>query len=103
MSESKVVTAYIAPIRADKLKITSLDELAADPEPVTVEVSLEIPGIHAVQLESRVPLVVREDSLEYAETIAESIVAKMSELPHTAFAGDMLALAFAVLHYRQGT
>lgn len=84
---SKIVQGSIQPMQAGKLH---LDRLA---------VPLVLPDVHVVKLVSERPLVVAPESLDHAAACAERVIARMRTLPHTTEAGDLLAMAYAILHY----
>lgn len=89
---SKIVTATIAPITADKLRLHNVEEL-------TMEVPIKDPEVFSPTIVSMTPLVVTQETLDHAKEKASQILGIMGQLPATPLSGDLLALALAVLHY----
>lgn len=83
-----VFQATIAPIEANKIRLDRL----------TVPVPAP-PGVHVPEIVSHSPLVMGEKTLEHARTCAERVIERMGNLPHSAEAGDLLSMAYAILHY----
>ena len=83
-----MVVASIAPITADKIRWDRI----SPPPPAARE-------IHCVTLESDDPVVVAQRSLDHALKVAGRIRANLADMPVTPEAGDLISLAFAVLHY----
>jgi hypothetical protein len=90
-----IVRATIEPIRAEKILLRNLFP-EEEEEVVEAPVPLEI---HCVTLESQEPLVVAQRSLDHAEDVAKRVIALMPQMPLNPITGDLIALAFAVLHY----
>jgi hypothetical protein len=86
---SKVVTATIAPITADKLRLD------------TVEIPIKDPDIYSPGIVSMDPVVVTDETLKHAVQVAKQIVGMLDQLPATPLSGDLITLALAVLH-REG-
>jgi hypothetical protein len=78
--------ANIDPIHVDKIRIP------LGPQP----------GMYSPKLLSASPLEVAPETLDYARTCAQRVIDRQVNLPHTAEAGDLLAMAYAVLHFTKG-
>jgi hypothetical protein len=87
-----IVQATIEPIRADKLRL----------EKLTIPVPAP-PGVHCPQILSHDPLVVAPETIEHARSCAKTLIERMANLPHTAEAGDLLAMAYTILHLTKET
>jgi len=102
MSESRNVVGYIDPIPAEALFGLGVKKVETPPPPKVLfesKVPILYPHIHRVQLKSVSPIKVEDSSIEYARGVAERVVAGLEHMPHTPEAGELLALAFAVLHF----
>ena len=60
------------------------------------------PGMYSPKLLNASPLEVAPETLRYAKGVAQRVVDRQVNLPHSAEAGDLLALAYAVLHFTKG-
>ena len=80
---SKIVEGKIGPIPAHEIRI-----------PIQAP-----PGVHTPQLISADPLVLAPETIAYARAQAQRVFDTMGTLPHTKEAGDLIALALAVLHF----
>ncbi len=91
-----IVQGNIGPIHAKDLR-----NIGAATETVTVNIPLPVEeGIHCPQLISEEPLVVAPETLDHAQDCAQRIIDMMDRLPHNEMSGDLLAMAFTILHYK---
>ena len=86
--KSVIVEGSINPIKADEINLERV-----------FQVPLKIAGIHEIAIESHVPLVIGQTTLDHARACAERLVSNMANLPVTEQAADLLSMAYAVLHY----
>ena len=86
---SKIVTANISPIKVKDLKNL-----------FTLQVPLIYPEIHCPQVDSSSGIV-GQKTLDHAFECAQRIIDSMETLPHTEQAGDLLAMAYAIKHYKE--
>lgn len=89
---SEIRRGTIQPIRADKIRFKGER---------TVLVPLKPPGVHLPQIVSHEPLVVSSETIEHAQKVAQRLIATMGNLPPTPEAGDLLAMAYTVLHFKK--
>ena len=82
-----VVQATIAPIEAKNLRI---DRLVPIPAPE---------GVHVPEIVSHSPLVMSQRTIDHARECAKKAVERMANLPHSVEAGDLLAMAYTILHF----
>lgn len=99
--ESVVTVGYIGPIKASELRNIGA-VVAPKSEEVVVHVPLDIPGIHSPKFVSMDPIVLTPETLEHAKKCAQRLVDSMGNLPMTSQAGDLLSMAFAILHFSKG-
>lgn len=85
--DNKIVTASIEPIKAENIKFHN------------VIIPIKPEGVHIPKLENSSPLVVSLDTIKHAKECAEKLIGNMQNLPWTKEAGDLLAMAYTVLHY----
>jgi hypothetical protein len=106
----RIVVGYIEPIRAEDIRLpgggSELAGEAVDLGAVSPGGAIRIPiaapdGVHIPQLVSAVPLVVADVTIAHAREVAEQLIelSASPEFPHTAEAGDALAMAYTVLHF----
>lgn len=90
-----IVQGTIGPITARKIRIDKLLEA-----PVTVQVPVPpADGVFAPQFVSQDPIVMTPETVQHAVSCAKRVVAIMGKLPNTPEAGDLVTMAFAILHY----
>ena len=82
--EPKISVGYMEPIRADRLRL---------------DFAFQLPGVHSTKLECENPVVVAQESLDHARVCAQRVIDGLENFPHTEQAGDLIAMAYAILHY----
>lgn len=93
-SDEKIVVGYIEPIEASKIR---LRELQTQPETPTAKRKVE--EIFVPTLISSDPVEVTQETMSRAMDSARFVSEHLSELPLTPLTGDVIAMAFALLHY----
>lgn len=100
MSESKIVTATIAPIKYSDLR---LDRIPSQEHVAPYTAPLVRPDIFRVKFEGLPEQhKVTEDTIAHARGVALQLISRMGHFPHTTEAGDLLALCFSLLHFTDG-
>jgi hypothetical protein len=83
----KIASATIIPIKAKDIKF------------IGTRYAFKIDGIFSPELVNENPIRVTEETLSHAETCARKIIDRMSNLPWSKEASDLLSMAYAILHY----
>jgi hypothetical protein len=94
MSEKKpeIRVGYIQPITANDLL----------PGVLQMKVPVVSPGIFKPEFVSHDPVRMTGRTLDHALSVAQRTVALKDQMPHTELSGDLLSMAYAVLHYHGG-
>lgn len=87
-----IVSAGMSPIQLKDLRAGALKE-------ISVDVPLVRPDLTTPKFVSHDPLVMAPETLEQAADAARRVIDGMKNLPHNQQAADLLAMAYAVLHY----
>jgi hypothetical protein len=92
---SKIVESRIEPIRADKVRFDKL---------MTVTVPVEAPpDVYCPKLSkfdaTTLHVVAEQETINHARECARSLIERMNNFPHTKEAGDLLSMAFTVMHF----